>query len=72
MADLPAMQPGTRFMLSTEDGQVVYRGTALVDGTADVDVLHSRGCEPVHLTAQELFDIYDPEIFTFGTIGTAV
>lgn len=72
MADLPAMAPGTRFMLSDEDGRVMYRGTALPDGEAEMDVLSFRGVDPVRLTVQELYDIYDPGIHTFGTIGTAV
>lgn len=72
MADLPTMRPGTRWMLSYADGTVTYRGTSLADGTADADVLSGRGVDPVHLTAQELYDIYDPDIHTFGIIGTAV
>ncbi len=72
VAKLPTMQPGTRWMLSSPDGAVVYRGTALADGSADVDVLSGRGVDPVRMGARDLHDIYDPEVHTFDIIGTAV
>lgn len=72
MADLEGIKPGDRFFLADDHGVICYRGTLRDDGTALVDVISRRGVDPVVLTAQELFDTYDPEIYELGTIGTAV
>ena len=66
------MTPGTRFFLADTEGDVVYRGTALASGGADMDVVKYCGVVMVHLTARALADIYNPVVHTFGTIGSAV
>lgn len=73
MADLAErVKPGDRFFLADEQGFVCYRGTMNADGTALMDVIGRRGVEPVTFTAQELYDLYDPAVFSAGTIGQAV
>lgn len=72
MTALPDMPRGTRFYLALADGTVVYRGTALPEGFAEMDVVDGQGVEPQVWPPKTLAEVYDTAVHTFGTIGTVV
>lgn len=73
--EMATVRPGERFVLTdrtTDSPRVMYRGTLLQDGGAELDVIAHKGIEPVVVTAAELFNIYDPDIHRVTVIGSAV
>lgn len=72
--DLAGLQPGDRFVLAdVATGDVWYAGLMLGEGRAVMDMtsgLYHR--PPIAVTAEELYRMYDPEIYEVVTVGGAV